>query len=40
MNQQFQTTDYVTVEEYQAFRQAVGWQLLGDEQAKAGIDHT
>lgn len=40
MNQQFQTTDYVTVEEYQAFRQAVGWQLFGDEQAKAGIDHT
>lgn len=40
MNQQYQMTDYVTVEEYQTFRKAVGWQLFGDEQAKAGIDHT
>ena len=40
MNQQYQMTDYVTVEEYQTFRKAVGWQLFGDEQAKAGIEHT
>lgn len=40
MDLQYKMTDYVTVEEYQTFRSAVGWKLFGDEQAKAGIEHT
>lgn len=36
----YQITDYVTVEEYQNFRKAVSWAIFGDKQAKEGLEHS
>lgn len=40
MRNQYEKTDYATLEEYQSFREAVGWPKINDAQAKAGLDHT
>ena len=33
-------TDKITVSDYNALRKAVGWNLIEDEMAQVGLDHT
>ncbi|MDY3828418.1 MAG: GNAT family N-acetyltransferase [Clostridium sp.] len=36
----YQITNYVTVEEYQTFRKSTNWKIFKDKQAKAGLEHS
>ena len=36
----YQITNYVTVEEYQTFRKSTNWKIFKNKQAKAGLEHS